>query len=187
MRASTYFTVPSTVLLFRQINNSLIMKNLICLFFFIFTTMLYAQYEQRSTLGISGNSVTVTSNEKTYYVSESVGQQSVIGTFSNGTQVIRQGFQQPPIRVVTSSLDVSTIQAVVYPNPVSSFVNILFNEAVKNPIQSTLYDVLGRVAINTTISPTQSYSIDMSHLASGTYLLTVTIENRSFTTHLIKN
>jgi len=163
------------------------MKFLICLFLCVVTASVHAQYEQRSTLGMSGSTSNITFEETNYYISASIGQQGVIGTISNGTYTMRQGFQQPPIRVVASPNNSITLDAVIFPNPVNSFVTVRFGTLVENEIQSVLYDIQGRVIINNTITPVQSFQVDLSHLAAGTYILKITVASNSFSTRLIKN
>ena len=163
------------------------MKLVICLFLCALTGSIYAQYEQRSSLGMSGNSSSVTIGDSTYYISSSVGQQSVIGTIGNDMYTMRQGFQQPPIRVMALPVSTSTIEAMVYPNPVDNFVTVVFGSLVENDIVSTLYDIQGRVISTTIIAPTLSFQVDMSHLASGTYILKIIIASEDFSTRLIKN
>jgi len=83
---------------------------------------------QRATVGNSGSSTEIKNSENTYYISQSVGQSSVTGTLINGEKVIRQGYQQPPIRVEIISDNISDLEAVVYPNPVETII-LLFNLA----------------------------------------------------------
>lgn len=147
---------------------------------------LSAQNIQRSTLGSSGDATEITVGDKSYYVSQSVGQNSVIGTFSNDNYTIRQGFQQPPIKVeIIRSLD-NHLNVVVYPNPVNTYVTVLFSEVLKASINVVLYDISGKVVINESQNPTRSFIVDMSSLASGVYLLDLTSENKKFNARLIK-
>lgn len=70
----------------------------------------------------------------------------------------------------------------VYPNPVIDILNIKSDVAVDNV---TIYDVLGKVVLQAnpgTISP----AISMSNLASGVYMVKVTIGNASKTVKVLK-
>jgi Secretion system C-terminal sorting domain len=147
---------------------------------------LSAQNIQRSTLGSSGDATEITIGDKSYYVSHSVGQNSVIGTFSKDNYTIRQGFQQPPIKVeIIRGLD-NHLNVVVYPNPVKTIVTILFNEVLKASINVVVYDISGKVVIDKSQNPTRSFNLDMSSFASGVYLLKLTSENKKFNARLIK-
>lgn len=78
--------------------------------------------------------------------------------------------------------DFTTDSFSVYPNPVVNILNIN-SKAVVNSV--VVYDLLGKVVVNTTpnaVSP----AIDMSQLASGTYLVNVTIGDASKTIKVIK-
>jgi len=163
------------------------MKLIFCLFLCVLTGSTYAQYEQRSSLGMSGSSSSISIGDSTYYISSSVGQQSVIGTIGNDLYTMRQGFQQPPIRVMELTDNDSPIEAVIYPNPVDDFVTVVFGSSVETDIISILYNIQGRVISTNIIAPTQTFQVDMSQLASGTYILKIIIASEDFSTRLIKN
>ncbi|MFK5958794.1 MAG: T9SS type A sorting domain-containing protein [Lutibacter sp.] len=145
-----------------------------------------AQNLQRVTLGNSGSSTQITNSENTYYVSQSVGQFSVTGTLINGKNTIRQGFQQPPISVEVISNSNSDLNALVFPNPVDTFITVQFLEELKLPINITMYDVAGKIIINTSKNPTNSFKLDMALYSSGIYLLNLSSGNRKFLARLIK-
>jgi Secretion system C-terminal sorting domain len=147
---------------------------------------LSAQNIQRSTLGSSGDAAEIMDGDKSYYVSYSVGQNSVIGTFRSDNYTIRQGFQQPPIVVeIVQDLD-NNLDVVVYPNPVNTYVTILFSEVLKTSINILVYDISGKVVINKSQNPARSFNLDMSSFASGVYLLKLTSEGKKFNARLIK-
>jgi hypothetical protein len=154
---------------------------------FLTSSLVFSQNVQRSSLGSSGDTKEVVIKNKHYYISQSVGQSSVIGTFTNGSKTIRQGFQQPLIKVeYISSLD-NHLNASVYPNPVSTYVTILFNETLKTSTDILIYDTTGKLVYNKSQEPTDSFKVDMSYLASGVYLLNLTSGNKKFIARLIKN
>jgi Secretion system C-terminal sorting domain len=78
--------------------------------------------------------------------------------------------------------DFSAENFSVYPNPVQDVLNINTTSVVDTII---VYDVLGKLVLQSqpdAVSP----SIDMSTLASGAYLVQVTIDNASKTVKIIK-
>ncbi|MEL6812426.1 MAG: T9SS type A sorting domain-containing protein [Bacteroidota bacterium] len=152
-----------------------------------FTVGAHAQLAQRTSLGVSGSTSKVTVENKVYYISSSIGQQSVIGTSMDEEIILRQGYQQPPIRVVSVSPEATPLLASVFPNPVKSIVNINFGSKVEGEILSLLYDIQGREIENKIISPTQSFQIDMTSLSTGTYILKIRVGPNEFSTQLIKN
>lgn len=145
-----------------------------------------AQNLQRVTLGNSGSSTKITNSENTYYISQSVGQYGVTGTLINGGNTIRQGFQQPPISVEVITDSSSDLIATVFPNPVDTFITVQFSEELKLPINVVIYDTAGRVILNTSKKPTNSFKLDMALYASGIYLLNLSSGERKFSARLIK-
>ncbi|MDC8000688.1 T9SS type A sorting domain-containing protein [Aequorivita todarodis] len=78
--------------------------------------------------------------------------------------------------------DFSASSFSVYPNPVKDMLNIKSAASVD---KVTVYDILGKVVLQETpgkISP----AINMSNLASGSYLVKVTIGNSSKTVKVLK-
>lgn len=147
----------------------------------------YAQQVQRSSLGVGGSSGSFQSGDETLYVSSSVGQQSVIGTFSNDALQLRQGFQQPPITVLPIANTSSDIDAVVFPNPVVSLVTIQFKEVLTGPIENTIYDLTGKIIKQDSKEASKMYTLDLTTLSTGTYVLVVSQNGREFSKRLIKN
>ncbi len=163
------------------------MKSITLMFIVCFCCFsINAQNLQRATVGISGSSTQITNSENTYYISQSVGQYSVIGTLINGKHTIRQGFQQPPISVEVITDSNSDLIATVFPNPVDTFITVQFLEELKLPINIILYDVVGKVIINTSKKPTNFFNLDMALYSSGVYLLNISSGNRKFSARLIK-
>lgn len=163
------------------------MKQLLCFLCVLFSVSLSAQEIQRATLGMSGSSSSIKQGNTTLYVSETIGQQSAIGTFSNGTLTIRQGFQQPPVLIIKVPQGANPLNAVVFPNPVVTSVTVGFNEEVTGTILTKLFDIQGKLVISQQFDNTQNFQIDMSHLSTGTYLLKITNNQKEFTTRLLKN
>jgi len=155
------------------------------LLFFI-SLSISAQNLQRATIGSSGSSTEISNGNDTYFISQSIGQSSVIGTLINGKNTIRQGYQQPPVKVEIISDSNSDIQAVIFPNPVNTYVTVAFNETITNPIQVVMLDIAGKMILNTIQGPTTSFRIDMTLFSSGTYLLRLTSGNRKYIARLIK-
>ena len=78
--------------------------------------------------------------------------------------------------------DFTTNKFSVYPNPVKDVLNIKSSTVIDNVV---IYDFLGRVVLHQnpgTISPT----INMTNLASGSYLVKVTIGDSSKTVKILK-
>ncbi len=69
-----------------------------------------------------------------------------------------------------------------YPNPVQNVLNLSYNKNISNV---KAYNLLGQEVMTNAINANQS-QIDMSHLASGTYLVKVTADNQVKTIKVLK-
>lgn len=72
----------------------------------------------------------------------------------------------------------------LYPNPVSSIVNISFPEGISNAT-FTVYSVLGNEVLNTSISR-NSNSVNIETLKSGMYIASIKSNNKQISFKLIK-
>ncbi len=148
---------------------------------------IYSQKVQRSTLGISGGSMQITTNDKTYYVSQSFGQRSVIGTFKNNSFTIKQGFQQPPLLSSKAIFIDYKFTALVYPNPVIEKISVVLNKELTSNLTITIYDILGRIQYEEIKKYAPKFDLDLSFLISGTYFMKLTVNGENQQYKLIKN
>lgn len=149
------------------------------LLFFLNSLFIFSQNIQRSSLGMSGASNEFVSNNTDYYISQSIGQKSVIGSYNH----LRQGFQQPSIKskIITSELQVS-----IFPNPTDQIINIVLVDTEKSILFLTLYDTYGRQIFNRRVDYLSSYQLDVSAISSGMYLLKLFNGDKSFEAQIIK-
>lgn len=162
-------------------------KLLAFVMFFIAGGTLFAQETVRSTVGVNGSSTTTTLSGKQYVVQQSVGQASVIGSHTVQDFTVLQGFIQPPIKIEGVLEEDNSLQAVVYPNPFSSNVQVRFSEEIDAPLSITLYDISGRVVFSKEMAPAREIQLDFDFLSSASYLLSISQANKQFTATLIKN
>ncbi|MDC7995102.1 T9SS type A sorting domain-containing protein [Altibacter sp. HG106] len=149
---------------------------------FLASCSVTGQQLQRSSIGMSGQSTTV--NRK--YVSESVGQQSVLGTFATNNHVARQGFQQPLLKITPLPQEYDALNAVLFPNPAVSIVHIQFYEELDNPVEFSLYDNSGRLVRTAVLEPSVQVQIDVTGIASGSYIVRIVSGNKSLQAKLLK-
>ena len=92
-------------------------------------------YLARATTGAAGSSENVTINNKAYIVQQSIGQASVIGTFSDENYTFRQGFIQPNVlaKIIDLAIPLS-LDAIIYPNPFLESVTISFSEQITDRV-----------------------------------------------------
>ncbi len=149
--------------------------------------VLSAQEKMRETLSSSGSSHIVYDELSSYFIQESIGQASVIHTFTSTTNFsARQGFLQPisPSTIYNGFED--TIDADIWPNPFSEILNITFNEPLIGPIKVRIYDLTGRKVYDQSFVPAPSYVLSLDILARGAYTLILESQARSFTSKLLR-
>ena len=79
------------------------------------------------------------------YVSQTIGQQSLIGNYSKNGTTYGQGFQQSVWNKYIQSTTNNPITTVVYPNPFISTINFQFSQPIKDVINIELFDIRGRL------------------------------------------
>jgi hypothetical protein len=92
-------------------------------------------------IGSQGESKTLSNG---IVVSQSIGQQSVVGTSVNGFTVI-QGFQQNSWAEYILLNDFSKIITTTYPNPFIRTVNFEFSAVMNRMVEVSIYDFLGHL------------------------------------------
>jgi len=138
-------------------------------------------------VGAGGSSQTVTFHNKTYSVSQSIGQASVIGTSTNNGYTIRQGFQQPPHTFIIGTLnELDDLKAIISPNPFQQSVYITFMDLIEDEVSVILHDISGRLILKETFAATQLIDLPLANIASGDYILNVIAGKKHLTTSIIK-
>lgn len=162
------------------------MKQLVFLLAFFSTGCVLAQLEQRSAITVAGSTSEVVQDSKRYYISESVGQQSVVGTVYNEALIARQGFQQPPFSIQISEEIISNWNITVFPNPVTDAISVQISEENNEAMIAVIFDVQGREIQRRTFNTTASFQLDVSSLSSGNYLLNIFTKQQQYSSKLIK-
>ncbi|WP_298904850.1 T9SS type A sorting domain-containing protein [uncultured Psychroserpens sp.] len=145
-----------------------------------------AQTLKRESLGIQGSSHVVYANAKSYYIQESIGQQSVIRTYDASNYSLRQGFLQPVnVSLISENLDGSLL-GFTYPNPFVNQISIEFQEPVFDRVNVTMHDILGRLVYNEIFNPVQTLVLNFGDLSSGQYLLRIQMRTELFVAKLIR-
>jgi hypothetical protein len=122
------------------------------------------------------------SNDGWELTSDSVWFQVAESAFSWGLDVQMAIF--PVVELdATASINEQSISVSISPNPTSNFLNINFAKSGKYEIQ--LIDVAGRKVLSAT-SKNNLSSIDVSHLNSGLYILSVSDGLSKSAYHIIK-
>ncbi len=146
-----------------------------------------SKYLVRSTLGMNGTSKTIVTNSGNFIYRHSIGQKSVIGTFTNGKYTIRQGFQQPlNSGKKVQILPENQLNAKLYPNPFQQSLNVSFDEKISNDLIVVIYNLPGKVLFLKKYPASQRLILPLGYLTKGNYILKITADNKQLLAKLIK-
>lgn len=113
------------------------------------------------------------------YYANSAGQlswtagESMVETFTAGSNILTQGFQQP-VNVFTTTVHHANTWAEIkaYPNPTYNVINLCFPKATQGLVNAEISDVTGKVVYAEAINPKDGLvKIDLSAFENGMYLL----------------
>lgn len=121
------------------------------------------------------------------YISQTIGQQSVIGTYTQEGVTYGQGFQQSTWSKYLNSTTNNAITTVVYPNPFVTTINFQFSQPIKETITISLFDIRGRLVYteNKKASDT-TLTIELPNLAASNYLVRLATPNYTFYSQILK-
>lgn len=155
---------------------------------FVFAVAAHAQSLSPTVIASTGGYST---NGGQYTLSYTVGEMTMVQTFSAGNNILTQGFQQPNDSLVLGLLDLTQDEFgsfVVYPNPAVSNVWYGFSFPESGRLNISLYDVLGQKLLNayeanyTTGKTVEQLTV--SNYAAGMYFLNVSfISDKDGKTH----
>jgi len=100
----------------------------------------------------------------------------MIQSFSEGSIMLSQGFQQGNITVSTAvdEMSESAMDVQIYPNPVNDILNMEFKNMVDHTIQLKLVDLTGKTVLRKEFSqPSNTVRLNLSSVSSGSYMLEV--------------
>jgi hypothetical protein len=120
-------------------------------------------------------------------VNQTIGQQSVIGTWMGDIDV-QQGFQQSFwSQRIAQNETLTAVKVMVYPNPFVTTVNFQFSQTIASGVSILVFDQQGRIVLNvkkTTIVGLTT--IDLSSLPDAMYLVQLSASNFNYYTKIIK-
>lgn len=158
-------------------------KLLLCLLFC--GGLVNAQQLHHQMLSTQGNS-TVLANGT--YVSQTIGQQSVIGNYTREGKTYGQGFQQSMWGSYIKGNSTNTITTTTYPNPFVDVVNFEFSQILPDVISVELFDVRGRLVFSTSEKAEGNLlTINIPNIAASNYLVHLSTANYSYYTQILKH
>jgi hypothetical protein len=126
-----------------------------------------------ATVNSAGAGATIGSTELEW----SIGEMTMISTFSSPAIIVTQGVLQPGNGPLDINNTVLLQQLQVFPNPASTVVNIQYSSQAEGVLGYQLTDMAGKVIMNRTITVRpgkNTEQIKISDLAVATYMLEVT-------------
>jgi len=151
------------------------------LFFLIITYSASAQLHHQMLSSQGSTSVT----ENGVIVTQTIGQQSVIGSFNSQYLGIGQGFQQANWARVIIEQTNPEFEVSVYPNPFDKIINIKHN--TEQDININIFNPAGKLVYKNLINVTgPNQSINLELLPSGVFLVHLQSNNLKYFTKLIK-
>lgn len=129
---------------------------------------------------------TTTTTSTGLIVKQTIGQQSVSGTFQ-GEISVQQGFQQSYWRnYLTKSATVST-RITTYPNPFEQEINFQFSKPTNALVEVSLFDVLGRLVVSKSVhTANNKITLALPNLPNAEYLVRLSGEKIYYFTKIIK-
>ncbi len=159
------------------------MKKLLFFLVLPFAAM-QAQDLHHQALSAQGNSTVL---ENGMYISQTVGQQSVIGNYTINGTTYGQGFQQSLWQEYISSTASNEITTIAFPNPFTTTINFRFSESLLGVVSVLVFDVSGKLHFSGEKTPVDNLiSLDLPQLASGNYLVQLTAPNFLYYTQILK-
>lgn len=153
--------------------------------FLLSPTFIYGQLLHHQSISAQGSLIKLNSE---LIVSQTIGQQSPIGTATNSV-VVQQGFQQSywPTLITNSTLS-NSIQVIAYPNPFVGMIYFQFTNFVDEEISLIIYDIQGRMLLEKETKVNNGLlSIDLSILSNAAYLVRFSTQGATHYCKIIKN
>jgi hypothetical protein len=145
---------------------------------------MFGQQLHHHMLSAQGKSATTNKGIK---VTQTIAQQSSIGTSSKVKVIVSRGFQQSKISNVQPIVN-DAITTLVYPNPIEDIVNFKFSSPVNGKIAVSIYDIHGRLLVfQEKEAENNLLTINNLLLAAGEYFVKLDGERYSFSTTILKS
>jgi hypothetical protein len=158
-----------------------------CIFSILFFYFSHGQELNRQSFISQGNGK-VTSNG--FIINQSIGQPSLLGSYSNSSVIIQQGFQQTSFqgKNFNTSLPANSTIVVVYPNPFYDIVNLQFSTQLNEKVEVIFYDVQGRTVLhsNYLLNGALLRITNIGYLPAGNYFISLKSSTLKYESIIIK-
>lgn len=144
----------------------------------IFSSQVIAQTLSPVVISSSGGY----SANGTAMLSSTVGEMTMVETFSNAGVILTQGFQQP-VDFGVSTEDIEALSDLVSlgPNPTHGSVNLIFSSNAAFMIKINVFDMRGRIIYENEVEKSADNNfvkMNFSALACGDYILEFTASGK---------
>lgn len=153
----------------------------------VFLLMGYTVFSQKIHHQMIASQGTNTKLSNGIKVKQSVGQQSAIGNYSSSNAIVGQGYIQSMVSSSKTSPVITAINAVVYPNPFTDFLNFRFSAPIEGKVQVTIFDIRGRLVYSKTTTPILNVvTISELYFSEGNYFVKIESKDVIYSTQIIK-
>ena len=154
---------------------------LLCIIFFLQNNNVFGQLHHQMLSSQGGLKQT----ESGFLVSQTIGQTSVTGNYSNRNLTVGQGYQQSTVgRLQIKGLN-KEISLTIFPNPFENQITINYN--AQELVNVTIFDMAGKLTYKNNLSfISRNNIIDVSYLSSGIYLVRLQSKLNTSYTKIVK-
>ncbi|WP_157687550.1 T9SS type A sorting domain-containing protein [Pedobacter psychrophilus] len=148
------------------------------------STQVCAQTVKRQTFASQGISKTLNSG---VFVSQSVGQSSIIGLMLKPNITVQQGYQQSRFSIPTNVITYHAVQVTTFPNPFINVINLKFSKAVTESVTIMVADLYGKLLFQKTfLNPELGLNFQLDNLAPQSYILSLNGATFNYSTKIVK-
>jgi hypothetical protein len=169
-------------------------------FFSYFTIFLFALlqpfitngqniFPERFTVGVNAQNKALQVGGLKLFTQQSIGQSGIIGTSTNGTITLMQGFLHPPIYGQKNKVPLVNsfkLNIIISPNPFSHSLTISIFDNIEHNIDISIISLLGKIVYQEIFSKSQEISIAPTSLQSGLYIIKVSSGNKTYSGKIVK-
>ena len=116
-------------------------------------------------------------------LSFTTGEMAAVETYSQGTSILTQGFQQPwDFGTYINEHPFHDFSFGVYPNPSDGQFYLLTETDLNIQLDVSVSDLLGKKCKSHTVDPVSKINIepvDLTHLPAGTYILSLQVKEKN--------
>ena len=153
--------------------------------FLLITSISFSQSLHHQMLSAQGTSTTLSNG---VFVSQTIGQQSVIGNSTKDGVTYGQGFQQSAwSKYIKQNDALSSITTTTYPNPFVQTIHFQFSKSITDLISVMFYDIRGRLIYQESkLAVENILTIELPQLATSNYLVKLSAPNYTYYTQILK-